>query len=60
MTDIDTPPRIILLGATGYTGDLTARSLIAQGARPMLVAATSIESGRSPPSSVASTPLLPT
>ena len=33
MTDIDTPPRIILLGATGYTGDLTARSLIAQGAR---------------------------
>ena len=38
MTDIDTPPRIILLGATGYTGDLTARSLIAQGARPMLVA----------------------
>lgn len=31
-------PRILLLGATGYTGDLTARSLLAQGARPVLVA----------------------
>lgn len=31
-------PRIVLLGATGYTGDLTARSLVRQGARPVLVA----------------------
>jgi len=30
--------RILLLGATGYTGDLTARSLVRQGARPVLVA----------------------
>lgn len=31
-------PRILLLGATGYTGDLTARSLVHRGARPVLVA----------------------
>lgn len=31
-------PRILVLGATGYTGDLTARALLAQGARPVLVA----------------------
>lgn len=30
--------RIILFGATGYTGDLTARSLVDLGARPVLVA----------------------
>jgi short subunit dehydrogenase-like uncharacterized protein len=30
--------RILLFGATGYTGDLTARSLVRQGARPVLVA----------------------
>lgn len=30
-------PRIVVLGATGYTGDLTARSLVRQGARPVLV-----------------------
>ncbi len=34
--------RILVLGATGYTGDLTARSLVDQGARPVLV-------GRNPP-----------
>lgn len=32
------PARILVLGATGYTGDLTARSLVAGGARPVLVA----------------------
>lgn len=30
--------RILLFGATGYTGDLTARSLVSQGAKPVLVA----------------------
>jgi short subunit dehydrogenase-like uncharacterized protein len=30
--------RIVLFGATGYTGDLTARALVAQGARPVLAA----------------------
>lgn len=30
--------RILLFGATGYTGELTARSLVRQGARPVLVA----------------------
>ncbi|MET3962673.1 short subunit dehydrogenase-like uncharacterized protein [Marmoricola sp. OAE513] len=30
--------RILLFGATGYTGDLTARSLVRQGATPVLVA----------------------
>ncbi|MBP7929321.1 MAG: saccharopine dehydrogenase NADP-binding domain-containing protein [Acidimicrobiia bacterium] len=29
--------RIIVFGATGYTGDLTARSLVRQGIRPVLV-----------------------
>lgn len=29
--------RILVLGATGYTGELTARSLVRQGARPVLV-----------------------
>lgn len=29
--------RILLFGATGYTGDLTARSLVAAGATPVLV-----------------------
>lgn len=33
-----TEPRILVLGATGYTGDLTARSLVQQGARPVLLA----------------------
>jgi short subunit dehydrogenase-like uncharacterized protein len=28
--------RIVLLGATGYTGELTARALVARGARPVL------------------------
>jgi NAD(P)-dependent dehydrogenase (short-subunit alcohol dehydrogenase family) len=28
--------RIVLFGATGYTGTLTARALVAQGARPVL------------------------
>lgn len=32
------PPRIVLFGATGYTGDLTARSLVARGAKPLLAA----------------------
>lgn len=31
-------PRILLLGATGYTGELTARALVGRGARPVLVA----------------------
>ncbi|MDX6689611.1 MAG: hypothetical protein QOG15_1068 [Solirubrobacteraceae bacterium] len=30
--------RIVLFGATGYTGELTARALVARGARPLLVA----------------------
>lgn len=30
--------RIVLFGATGYTGDLTARVLVARGARPVLAA----------------------
>jgi short subunit dehydrogenase-like uncharacterized protein len=30
--------RIVLFGATGYTGDLTARALVARGARPVLAA----------------------
>ena len=30
--------RILVFGATGYTGDLTARSLVSRGARPVLVA----------------------
>src|SRR3954451_3549816 len=32
------PPRIVLFGATGYTGDLTARALVARGQRPVLAA----------------------
>jgi short subunit dehydrogenase-like uncharacterized protein len=28
--------RIVLFGATGFTGDLTARALVARGARPLL------------------------
>ncbi|KRB77818.1 hypothetical protein ASE01_06390 [Nocardioides sp. Root190] len=30
--------RILVFGATGYTGELTARSLVRQGVRPVLVA----------------------
>lgn len=30
------PARIVLFGATGYTGDLTARALVDRGARPVL------------------------
>ena len=30
--------RIVLFGATGYTGDLTARALVARGHRPVLAA----------------------
>jgi NAD(P)-dependent dehydrogenase (short-subunit alcohol dehydrogenase family) len=30
------PGRIVLFGATGYMGELTARALAAQGARPVL------------------------
>jgi short subunit dehydrogenase-like uncharacterized protein len=30
--------RIVLFGATGYTGDLTARALVERGARPVLAA----------------------
>jgi short subunit dehydrogenase-like uncharacterized protein len=29
--------RVVLFGATGYTGELTARALVARGARPLLV-----------------------
>ncbi|HEY7618372.1 MAG TPA: saccharopine dehydrogenase NADP-binding domain-containing protein [Solirubrobacteraceae bacterium] len=32
--------RIVVFGATGYTGDLTARALVARGARPILAART--------------------
>ena len=32
------PGRIVLFGATGYTGDLTARALLARGVRPLLAA----------------------
>jgi short subunit dehydrogenase-like uncharacterized protein len=30
--------RIVVFGATGYTGDLTARALVRRGARPLLAA----------------------
>jgi short subunit dehydrogenase-like uncharacterized protein len=30
------PGRIVLYGATGYIGDLTARAMVASGARPVL------------------------
>jgi short subunit dehydrogenase-like uncharacterized protein len=30
--------RIVLFGATGYTGDLTARALVERGTRPVLAA----------------------
>jgi short subunit dehydrogenase-like uncharacterized protein len=30
--------RILLFGATGYTGELTARSLVGRGAKPVLIA----------------------
>jgi Saccharopine dehydrogenase NADP binding domain len=30
------PGRIVVFGATGYTGGMTARALVAQGARPVL------------------------
>ncbi|MCW2966434.1 MAG: saccharopine dehydrogenase, partial [Solirubrobacteraceae bacterium] len=30
--------RIVLFGATGYTGDLTARAMVARGLRPVLAA----------------------
>ena len=30
--------RVVLFGATGYTGDLTARALVARGVRPVLAA----------------------
>ena len=30
------PARIVLFGATGFTGELTARALVARGARPLL------------------------
>src|SRR3954452_8727910 len=29
--------RVVLFGATGFTGELTARALVARGARPLLV-----------------------
>src|ERR671937_2803766 len=32
------PERIVVFGATGYTGDLTARALVARGAQPLLAA----------------------
>jgi short subunit dehydrogenase-like uncharacterized protein len=32
------PGEIVVFGATGYTGDLTARALVARGARPVLAA----------------------
>src|SRR3954452_7715775 len=32
------PGRIVLFGATGYIGELTARALAAEGARPVLAA----------------------
>lgn len=32
------PPRIVVFGATGYTGEHTARALVARGASPVLAA----------------------
>ena len=32
------PARIVLFGATGFTGELTARALVARGERPVLAA----------------------
>ena len=32
--------RIVLFGATGYTGDLTARAMVARGLRPVLAGRT--------------------
>ena len=32
------PPRIILFGATGFTGELTARAMVARGLAPVLAA----------------------
>lgn len=32
------PARIVLFGATGYTGDLTARAMVERGLRPVLAA----------------------
>jgi short subunit dehydrogenase-like uncharacterized protein len=34
------PARIVLFGATGYTGELSARALVARGERPVLAART--------------------
>ncbi len=30
--------RVVLFGATGYTGELTAREMVARGMRPVLAA----------------------
>jgi short subunit dehydrogenase-like uncharacterized protein len=32
------PGRIVLFGATGYTGEMTARALVARGVKPILAA----------------------
>ncbi len=34
---VGVPARIVLFGATGFTGELTARELVARGASPLLV-----------------------
>ena len=47
--------RIVLFGATGYTGDLTARALVDRGVRPVLAARNRGSPGRRwPPSSAGS------
>jgi short subunit dehydrogenase-like uncharacterized protein len=38
--------RIVLFGATGYTGDLTARAMVARGLRPVLAARNAERLGR--------------
>jgi short subunit dehydrogenase-like uncharacterized protein len=38
MPDSPTSDRILVFGATGYTGELTARALVERGARPLLIA----------------------
>ena len=55
------PGRIVLFGATGYTGRLTADALVARGDRPVLAGAHARDGSRRwPPSSAGSRPRSPT
>lgn len=38
MSDSSRSARILVFGATGYTGELTARALVGRGAKPVLIA----------------------